>query len=397
MKTDVAIIGAGIVGCSAAYFLAKQGLRVVVCEKNPGVGLEASGRNAGGVRQHGRKGDLLLAMEGVRLWESLSEELQSDLEYEQTGNLYVALDETAVQACERDIRWEHDHGLTEVRILTAAECQKMAPGVTNRAIAGKFCPTDGVANPMMVMSAFAGALRKLGVKIELNTVVTGLLQQGSKVCGIKTETEEVEADAVLNAAGPWAAQFNEMVGCTTPITPGRSQLLITERISRDLVRQWVTIRGFGYMRPTASGNLVMGVGGGWNEHYSTHIDINGAALQAACWNTFFPWLRDISIIRIFAGITEYTPDKDPYIGVVPNVSGMYVAAGFHAHGFCPGPMAGKTVADLIMGKEPNISLKPFKPDRFDLDIKAGKPLSPINYTLDRVLSRMSKEINGGSH
>jgi sarcosine oxidase subunit beta len=386
MKTDAVIIGGGIVGCATAYYLAKKGLQVTVLEKNAGVGLEASGRNGGGVRQHGRKAALPLAMESVRLWASLAEELGSDLEYVRSGNLNIAMEESAVQALEKDMEWEHAHGLNEVRMLTADECRALAPGLTGMAKAGKFCPSDGVANPMLVTPAFARAGQRLGVKIRLSASVTGLLQQGRTVCGVSTESEEFEAQVVLNTAGPWASRFAEQAGCPMPIGPGRSQILITERLKYQPIRQWVTVRGQGYMRPTESGNLVLGTSGRRNDNYSRHVDFGNAAFQVKRWCLFFPWLKDASIIRAFSGITEYTPDTEPYIGSVPGVSGLYVAAGFSGEGFCPGPVTGKILAELITGGDACVSLEPFRPDRFARVMRAGNSVPAIVYPFDKMFT-----------
>jgi sarcosine oxidase subunit beta len=393
MKTDAIIIGGGIVGCATAYYLAKKGLQVVLLEKDAGVGLEASGRNGGGVRQHGRKAALPLAMESVRLWASLAEELGSDLEYVRSGNLNIAMEEQAVQALEKDMAWEHAHGLSEVRMLSAAECRKLAPGLNDWALAGKFCPTDGVANPMLVTPAFARASQRLGVKIRLNAAVTGLLQQGATVCGVRTATEEIEAQVVVNSAGPWASRFAEQAGCPMPIGPGRSQILITERLKHQPIRQWVSVRGQGYMRPTESGNLVLGTGGRRNDNYSQHVDFGNAAFHARRWCQFFPWFKDVSIIRAFSGITEYTPDSEPYIGSVPGIPGLYVAAGFSGEGFCPGPVTGKILAELITGNEPCVSLEPFRPDRFAVEMLAGNPTPPIPYPFDNMFKWNPTEEN----
>ncbi len=101
MKTDVVIIGGGIVGCATSYYLAKKGLQVLVLEKNSAVGVEASGRNGGGVRQHGRKEALPLAMASVRLWTTLEGELNSDLEYVQTGNINIAVDDASIEVLKK--------------------------------------------------------------------------------------------------------------------------------------------------------------------------------------------------------------------------------------------------------------------------------------------------------
>lgn len=384
MKTEVAIIGGGIVGCAAAYYMAKKGFQVLVIEKDPGVGLQASGRNGGGVRQQSRKAALPLAMESIKLWATLSEELDADLEYDRTGNLKITFDETRAEGFERELTWEHEHGLSEVRLLSAAECHELVPGMTGKVVVGKLCPTDGIANPMLVTPAFARAGAKLGVNFLLNTAVTGLLRQGSTVCGVKTASSEIEARVVINAAGPWAMRFNEMAGCPIVIGPGCSQLLVTERLHRPFIDNWVTISELGYLRPTHSNNVVIGSAGARNDNFDYFVNYQAAAIEVLNLGKLIPWMKDLAIIRVFSGITEYTPDGEPYIGPVPGAPGFYVAAGFHGQGFCPGPLTGKILADLISGNEPCVSLEPFRPNRFVNMIKSGETLPPISYPFDEL-------------
>lgn len=384
MKTDVIVIGGGIVGCAAAYYLGKKGFQVLVVEKDPAVGLQASGRNGGGVRQHGRKAALPLAMESVKLWATLEKELQADLEYSRTGNLKIAFEEDSARDFERELAWERENGLSEVRMLSAAECHEMVPGMTSKVLAGKLCSTDGIANPMLATPAFARAGRKLGVKFLLNTPVTGLLWQGSTVRGIKTASGEIEAGVVINAAGPWAARFAAEAGCPIIIGPGRSQLMVTERLPRLFIDKWVTIRGLGYLRPTRSSNLVIGSAGTRNDQFSNHVNYYSIAVQAERLGRLLPELKDVKIIRAFSGITEYTPDTEPYIGAVPGVSGLFIAAGFSGEGFCPGPLTGKILAELIAGNEPCVSLTPFRPDRFSEAIKLGVAVPPVAYPFDNL-------------
>jgi len=363
MKTEVAIIGSGITGCSAAYYLAKQGRQVIVLEKDNGVGLQASARAAGGVRQQGRTGALHLAMAAVKLWGGLSEELQAELEYIRTGNLVIALDEDSAGELEQETAWEQQHGLADVRMITATQCHEMVPGLTNAVVAGKHCASDGAANPMLVTPAFARAAQRAGAQILTGTTVTHLLTSGTQVVGVATDQGQIEADFVINAAGPWATKFNKMVACPTPVNPGRSQLLITERVS-PRIGPFLTIMGSAYLRQTVAGNIVIGVGGLANENYQQHVDYPTLKQYAQAVCAVLPWLRDIRLIRTFAGITEYTPDEEPYIGAVPGADGLFVAAGFHGQGFCVGPMAGKIVADLICGHASPVSLVPFHPGRF---------------------------------
>lgn len=363
MKTDVVIIGGGIVGCSTAYYLAQKGRKVTLLEKEAGVGLEASGRCACGVRQQGRTAGLPLAMAAVRLWATLSEELNCDLEYVRTGNLKIILSQERQAELEAELRWEHEHGLAEVRMITAAECQAIVPGLTERTLGGKLCPTDGVANPMRVTPAFGRAAARLGAQIKVNTPVTGLLTQGSTVCGVTTQSGEIEAETVVNTAGPWAAKFNEMAGCRTPIQPGRSQLLITER-QPYIALPFTGLENAGYILQTKSGNMILGIDGKANDSYGRGVDYPDLALKAKQVAEVIAWVGNLTFLRAISGITEYTPDKEAYIGAIPGVSGFYTAAGFHGQGFCIGPMAGKLMAKLLCDEEPEVSLAPFNPARF---------------------------------
>lgn len=384
MKTDVVVIGAGIVGTAAAYFLARRGLRVTVIERRPGAGMEASGCNGGGVRQHGRKAMLPMAMASVRMWPHLAAELGCDLEYRQTGNINIAIDPETLHVLEQEVTWEHEHGLKDVRMLTSKECQALVPGIIDSIVGGKLCTSDGVANPMLAAPAFARAAKKLGVQFQFQSEVKSLITQAGKVQGVLSDQGEVCAPVVLNTAGAWAARFSEQAGCAMPIYPGRSQMMITERIPHNPVELWVSVRGQGYMRPTVSGNLVLGTGGMRNDNYARHIDYNTISVQADRWGRLFSWLQDVAIIRICCGITEYTPDGSPYIGPVPGVDGLFVAAAFHGEGFCTGPMTGKTLADLVTGIEPSVSLEPFRPDRFSAALQAGEPIPQIVFPLEKM-------------
>jgi glycine/D-amino acid oxidase-like deaminating enzyme len=139
------------------------------------------------------------------------------------------------------------------------------------------------------------------------------------------------------------------------------------------------------MRPTHSNSLVIGSTGTRNDQYQCHVDYKIVAVQVRRLCNLLLWLKNISIIRAFSGITEYTPDSEPYIGTVPGVTGLYVAAGFAGEAFCPGPLTGKILAEMIHGTEPGISLEPFRPDRFASTIREGKIQPDVSYPLDKLL------------
>ncbi len=362
-KTQVANIGGGIIGCATAYYLAKKGVRAIVFEKEAAVGLEASGRCACGVRQQGRKAALPIAMSSVRLWATLAQELECDLEYTRTGNLKLVWETGKPEELESEVAWEHAQGLVEVCMLTAAQCRVIVPGLTERTLAGKLCPTDGMANPMRVPGAFARAAARRGVEIRTRTAVTGLLTRGSRVSGVLTGQNEIEAEVVINAAGPWAAQFNAMAGCHTPIRPGLDTLIITDRQPRRFI-PFLRFGWWGYALQSRSGNLVIGLEPAQNEAFDHRVDYAGIAEKTRDMLEILPWLQVVTFLRAFSGITEYTPDKEPYIGAVPSLQGFYTASGFSGQGFCLGPMVGKIMAELVTGGDAGLSLAAFRPDRF---------------------------------
>ncbi len=363
MTSDVVVIGGGIAGCSTAYYLSKKGIKVTLLEKDRAVGLEASGRCACGVRQQGRTGALHLAMASVRLWANLAEELDCDLEYRRTGNLKVVWEAEKAALLEKETEWEHAQGLSEVRMITPAECREIVPGLTERTLAGKLCPTDGMANPMRVTRAFGRAASRLGAEIRTGVRATGLLFQGSSVCGVTTTVGKFAAGAVVNAAGPWAARFNEMAGCSTPIQPKFDTLMITERQPHRFT-PFVGFGWWGYILQPRSGNIIIGLEPKLNEAYSYQVDYEDLACKARDMIQLLPWLGEVRFLRAFSGITEYTPDKEPYIGKIPGKSGYYTASGFSGQGFCLGPVVGKVMADLVNAQAPGISLDAFRPDRF---------------------------------
>ena len=189
---------------------------------------------------------------------------------------------------------------------------------------------------------------------------------------------------VINTAGLWAARFAAEAGCPIIIGPGRSQLLVTERLRRPFIKSWVTISGLGYMRPTHSNNLVIGSAGARNDQFLCHVDYPTAAVQVRRLCNLLPWLKDISIIRAFQELLNTLPIANP-------ISGPYRSFrpirrdGFAGEGFCPGRLTGKILAEMICGIEPSVSLKPFRPDRFATALNGGNTHPDVSYPLDKLL------------
>ena len=173
--SDVIVIGAGVVGCSAAYYLAKAGLKVTVLERRE-IAFGASGRNGTGARQSGRDNrELPLAMFGVQnIWPTLGEELGEDIEYVQNGNMRMGKTEKDLAALQEIVAANRELGL-DIRLLTdIKDIRELLPMVADDVICATWCPTDGHANPMRTTLALYKKARALGAIFITNIKVLKL-------------------------------------------------------------------------------------------------------------------------------------------------------------------------------------------------------------------------------
>src|SRR5882724_5413123 len=189
---DVVVVGAGIVGCATAYFLARRGVRVVVLERGHVPG-EQSRKNWGFVRQQGRDPlELPLVMEANRLWRGLERELGADIEWIQGGNLALAADDTRMARFEAWLPAAREFGL-ETRLLRARDLQAVVPGLGGAWAGGMHTPGDGHADPEKTTDAFARAARAHGASLYLESAVQGVSTRAGAVSGVVTERGDTRA------------------------------------------------------------------------------------------------------------------------------------------------------------------------------------------------------------
>lgn len=366
MHADVVIVGGGVVGCAAACYLARAGVRTILVEAGR-IGAEASGRNGGAIRQHGRsRGDLPLAMASLTLWREFAREAAFDFYFRQRGDAVVAFTEAEMERLRRTARTYRSLGL-EVQVLEGAEARRVLPLLTPAARGISYCPGDAQAYPALATRALAEAAVRAGAAVLTDEPVTGLIRQADRVTGVVTARRRIACGAVVNAAGPWAQQIAEMAGVRVPILPRRSQIMVTERASPDLIVPFVSGNGM-YCRQSPYHNIVIGGGGPWEQvGYDRSGTLPTISRLAARFVEVFPALRDLRVIRAFAGIVELTPDHLPLLGPVPGAEGLIMAAGLSGNGFALGPGMGHLVADLLLGREPIVPIEGFRVDRFGAD------------------------------
>ena len=225
---EVIIIGGGVIGCATAYYLAKEGTSVIVLEGSDHIGNGGSSRN-GGVRQSGRDPrELPLAMYGIRtLWPHLSEELETDCEYHQDGNLRLGKTEKHREILEGLADRARACGL-DVRMIDGDEVRRINPHLSHEVTVASWCPTDGHANPLTTTLGFYKMARRLGARFITGEPVTELRTVKGKIRKVITPNNVYEGEQVLVAAGLHSREILGTVGIDVPMDGSLLEALVTE-------------------------------------------------------------------------------------------------------------------------------------------------------------------------
>jgi len=381
---DIIIVGGGIIGCSSAYYLSKLGKKVLVIERED-VTRGSAGATDGVVGYHTKQPghQMDLAVQSIAMFEHLSEELGMDIEYGFMSG--------GMQPVEDELQWEILSGIVEeqkksgvdIRMISGDEARKIEPMLAKDVYGALYSPTGGKVNPIRMTVAYSQAAKRLGARFFIETEVTGMIKEGSRILGVRTDKGDFYADAVVNACGSWAAFTAEMAGVEMPVKPRKGQLIVTEPIGpfMDCTLQCArynvikfrpeTIKDKNALRlgsslsieQTEDGGLIIG---GTRELVGYDRENSLEAVEAILKRAvrFFPALKDVCFIRAFAGLRPYTPDGLPIIGKVDCLEGFYMAAGHEGDGIALAPITGKLLAEQIVYGKESYSLEPFSPNRF---------------------------------
>ncbi len=378
MLPDVVIIGGGVVGCSCAYYLSREGLKVHVLEKAAlGSGTSKAGQCHICLWEQPEI-TLRLARASKQLYETLDQETPFDFEYSRTGSIAVVESPEGMASFAENVRWLQAWGL-DCQLLDASELGEMEPGLAPGIGGGAFFPEDAQVNPMLATLALARGAENHGAVMQPFTEVTGIELAGNKrkVAAVQTTAGRIPTGCVVNAAGPWSAAIGEMAGLEIPVTPRKGHLVVTEPVPENITNCKIILSA-GYMdslkpgaevavaanlQHTHSGSLVLGssrqfVG------FDRTVDPAVISLMVARCVHLFPILAGVHAIRSWAGLRPYTPDLLPIIGPVDGVEGFHVATGHEGLGITMGPITGRLIAQLITGQEPDLPLGELSLSRF---------------------------------
>src|SRR5512139_445064 len=229
---DIVIIGGGVMGASAAYHLAKCGVKnIVLLEKEEFFGTGATGRCAGGVRyQFSTDINVRLSIESLPMIERFKEEIGQDVNYRKCGYLLIATNEKDAATFKHNVEMQNSLGV-QTQLLSGDEVRARLPLMKfDDALVGTWNPEDGLVDPNSVVAGYVSAAQKLGVKALTNAEVTGIRVSGNQVEAVETTQGVIQTRTVLNTAGPWAGQVGQMVGVEIPIVPIRRQMFTTNAL-----------------------------------------------------------------------------------------------------------------------------------------------------------------------
>lgn len=368
---EVIIIGGGITGCATAYELGKQGVHVTLIERQQ-IHAMGSGWTLAGVRQSGRlPAELPIAREAIRRWETLGEEFGAELHYRQNGNLRLAFTDDEATTIRQVVADGKANGVG-MEWVDGDSAREIAPGLADSIVGASFCPTDGHADNILTVQAYAAAARRQGATFVTDTEVTAITAQNGRVTGVRTRDGELSADAVVVAAGVYAPNVLASLDLNLPIYITQTPVAETVPTSDMRLAPVLGVAAGNFAaRQTATGGIrFIGRGELWNEPtphtedtVGMTVDAMDSMIRAAV--AILPELANLRVARTWAGLIDKTPDVLPVLDAVPEFSGLVVGAGFSGHGFGIGPMSGEILANLVTkGDDVRFDLEPFRLNRF---------------------------------
>ncbi len=365
---DAVVIGAGIIGASVAYNLAKNGIKnVVLVEKEPFFAVWSTGKAAGGVRaQFSTEINVRMSMLSEEIFERFQEEMKCDAAYDQVGYLFLLTTEEEKAHFLKNVEMQKRLGLP-VEVWSPDEVKKFLPQIrTDDLVGATFCKKDGLGDPYEFTQGYLNRARDLGVDINYETEVTGLQLNSGKISSVVTSKGDIQTGIVVNCAGAFAAQIGKMAGIDIPVAPIKRQVSTTAPL-KFIRPDWPMIVDIhtGLYTHKESGGLLLG----WADKdtppgFDLSVDPNYTDKIIELALNRIPALEEAEISSSWAGLYESTPDHLAILGKVPEVAGFILANGFSGHGFMHAPAVGILMAELITEGKTSIDISELSIERF---------------------------------
>jgi sarcosine oxidase, subunit beta len=378
---DVVVVGAGSVGLPSAYYLANEGLRVCVIEKNPSVGQGQNKAAIGGARAtHSHPAKIRLCQESLRVFSSWKDEHGDDVEWKKGGYCFPVYRESEEKTLKEILPLQKKFDLN-IDWVDADAIKKIIPGVNpNGLTGGTYSPDDGQASPLRVASSYYKLCISKGVKFAFGEEVVEVTQSRGKIKAVRTNLNDYSTSVVVNAAGARARELGRMCGLDVPVIPDSHEGGISAPVQMFLEPLVVDLRPGAegkssnfYFAQNSEGKLIFCYTpsepfiGTERRSLSEFMPAIGRRLVE-----LVPRLKNLLIRRCWRGLYPMTPDGNPIIGKISEPEGVFLAVGTCGQGFMMGPGVGKNIAKLVAAGRPLMEEEIFKSMSFYRDFSAAK-------------------------
>ena len=396
--TSVIVVGGGLVGTSTAYFAARDGIQVTLLEQEH-AGYGASGRNPGFVWLHCRNPGwaMQISLAGRALYDDLLRDLPEPFEFRADGGLIYFTTPEQGPVFEEFVASRRADGL-DMELIDGAEVRKQVGPIRPDVLGASFCSNDAQINTPTVVAALAAGARSEGADVREGVEMTELIRSGGRVVGVETNQGRFMADIVVVATGAWTRKLLAASGIQAHVGIERLQVLATAPRPLDIrpvvygplaAKQYSLFRDLpswnqdDFMAPyeietgnfflqlvsqRANGETLLGCPMDYPSEVSHDVSLIGLRDTAQAISDDFPGLRDVPIVRMWAGVLPYTSDQLPIVDEVE--PGLFLAAG-HIFGNAAGPMTGKLLSQMIAEREPEIDMSECRFDRALQSVDAG--------------------------
>jgi glycine/D-amino acid oxidase-like deaminating enzyme len=375
LRTEVVIIGAGIVGAMCAYYVNRAGLKAIVIDR----GTVASGTTGAGegnimVSDKSPGPELELALKSRDMWFEVAQDLGNEFELVAKGGLAVSRGDASSLF---ELSNSQSVAGVQTKRVGTAEIQELEPFISKEIQNGVHYPQDSQCQPMLAAAHILRQLQRRGLEFIGHQEVLKI-ERKSENLTVRTSTLEIQSDFIVNAAGTWAGEIARLAGSELPIMPRRGFILVTAPLpkyvnhkvydsdyvdnvaSSDAELQTSTV-----IEGTQSGTILIGASRervGFDKSISVSV-IQRLARQAT---SLFPVLAGAQLLRVYNGFRPYSPDHLPVIGADSLIPGLFHCAGHEGAGIGLSAGSGKVIAQLIKGEIPIVNPEPFSPARFQM-------------------------------
>ena len=379
-RADIIIIGGGISGVSIGYNLLKYGAKNVVLLEKDYITAGATGRCGAGIRQQwGTELNCILSKHSCEFFENAVSELEyeGDVEFHQGGYMMIVSNEEELALMKKNVALQNSFGIKS-EILDLKQSKEIVPHLnTQDILATAFHIKDGFLNPFHTTYAYAEAFKRLGGEIYTHTALTGIQIKNGKIEGVRTSAGDIITDTVIVAAGGYTQQITEsMAGVTLPLYSERHNILVTEPTEPALSPMLMSFSLNFYCQQTPHGSFIMGrTCPNQPRDLNVGADSSFPEAMSRTITKIMPPLRNVRLLRQWAGLYNMSPDRNPIYGRISETEGLYAAAGFSGHGFMIAPATGRIMTEIVLGIQPTLPWEKLSVRRFDGG-KPGLPLEP---------------------